>query len=147
MPLKTLASMHPEVCMFACDGEERDQDSRGWGVWGKIWAYLWIKGTGRGALENTRWEERIEEKSPGESLEERFAQRLRERIYLGVGKGGNHTVFLIRGKKDNWKWNLLGKMKDICVRWPQFSRQGVRGLGFGWRKFAESRKCLGQKVK
>lgn len=32
MPLKTLANMHPEVCMFACDGRERDQDSRVGGV-------------------------------------------------------------------------------------------------------------------
>lgn len=29
MHLNTLAAMHPEVCMFACDGEERDEDSRG----------------------------------------------------------------------------------------------------------------------
>lgn len=106
MPLKTLANMHPEVCMFACDGEERDQDSRGWGSEGRFEHIYGLRELAEGTHWKIQGERReLKEKSPGESLEERFAPALkRKNLSGGWARVGTAQYFFIRGKKeDNWK--------------------------------------------
>ena len=101
MPLKTLAAMHPEVCMFACDGEERDQDSRGWVSEGR---FEHIYGS-RELAEGTHWKiqgerRELKEKSPG--VEERFAPALkRKNLFGGWARVGTTQYFFIRGKKED----------------------------------------------
>lgn len=66
MPLKTLAAMHPEVCMFACDGEERDQDSRGWVNEGRFEHIYGLRELAEGTYWKIQSERReLKEKSPG----------------------------------------------------------------------------------
>ena len=76
--------MHPEVCMFACDGEERDQDSRGWGSEGRFEHIYGLRELAEGTHWKIQGERReLKEKSPGESLEERFAPVLKRKTLSG----------------------------------------------------------------
>ena len=123
MPLETLAAIHPDICTFARDGEEGDQDSRGWVGEGRFEYIYGLRGIGRvEALENTKREEGIERKSPG--ADERFAPALKRKNLFGRRRGWepNSISLLETRKKMIGNEIFLGRMEDICVRWPQFSQ-------------------------
>ena len=101
---KNTGSMNPEVCMFACDGEERDQDSRGWVSEGRFEHIYGSRELAEGMHWKIQGERReLKEKTPG--VEERFAPALkRKNLVGGWGRVGTTQFFFIRGKKeDNWK--------------------------------------------